>query len=793
MITPGQAIPGAGPGGILNVMILDTSECQAIQHFLTHFEQLPPCLGLRVLAFAPAGLEQAESLGDAFLKTFRRGRDLGMLVTHPPGLAPTAAAQQIIREWLAFEESQIPGVGVLHLHLEADGARRLSRIPPTIARDQALQLTRDWIPQARRRMEAPPRRGSLLVLASQQTLELAAMVATELPGFDHVLLVGDQTVAADNVGHRLDFSDPAATRFGTGIFVDTNQEITHLLDLIDLDARPSAIPALDAGRVVFYQVLIGACRRLTVLHLTRRLRAFQSDHIHLGGAGVYGLIRVLGAEYPYVRAKTIDLDEVPSLRDRNLLSLVTEEFDADGLDSELCYRNGQRYAPSLRLQPIPVGAAPLPRLSSGKGVYVITGGTSGLGLETARLFANRGGIKLVLLGLSPLPPKAEWRSCLNQAATPVPLAARLRHLIEIDERVDHLEIGAPSLDDRNAVEAYFAELTHRLGPVLGVIHCASERQAGEGSGFFNADLDAFGKMFATKAAALQWLSRAVETEALQFFTTFGPMSLLIPHLARGGIPGATTHGFIEAFNAAGNLRLQRKVYTLLAWPDWLCSGALARAEPTLIPTIVQAFERVGMRLLSRKEGMLLLTQALHSPGEALAGPAYGDYQTLASRLNEWHQVLHAPDTAPLPTEPRPADAVGIINLIEAWEALKRSGGHVSPRDIGEKISPEELEKLDQTLILRIHALVIGHPEPASKPESGRLMAPIRQTVMDVLKLKSLDPSKSFQSYGLDSITAMVLATRLEKVTQVPVEPQSLIQHCTLDRLSRFLEERQAGA
>jgi acyl carrier protein len=55
-----------------------------------------------------------------------------------------------------------------------------------------------------------------------------------------------------------------------------------------------------------------------------------------------------------------------------------------------------------------------------------------------------------------------------------------------------------------------------------------------------------------------------------------------------------------------------------------------------------------------------------------------------------------------------------------------------------------------------------------------------------LKLKSLSASRPFQDYGLDSISAMVLATRLEKKLKRELPPQWLIEFPTVDALSRHL-------
>jgi acyl carrier protein len=59
-------------------------------------------------------------------------------------------------------------------------------------------------------------------------------------------------------------------------------------------------------------------------------------------------------------------------------------------------------------------------------------------------------------------------------------------------------------------------------------------------------------------------------------------------------------------------------------------------------------------------------------------------------------------------------------------------------------------------------------------------------VMEVLKLKDIASDQPFQDYGLDSISAMVLATRLEKKLKRQVQPQWLIDFSTVESLSEYL-------
>ena len=99
-----------------------------------------------------------------------------------------------------------------------------------------------------------------------------------------------------------------------------------------------------------------------------------------------------------------------------------------GSDEDLvAYRSGRRWL--RRFEPLLVGAAQGDSLGLLRpdGVYLITGGLGGVGLELASAIAERIQARLVLVGRTALPPAAGGR-CTSQAR------ARVRSSIRIPSR-----------------------------------------------------------------------------------------------------------------------------------------------------------------------------------------------------------------------------------------------------------------------------------------------------------------------------------------------------------------------
>src|SRR3546814_5114097 len=126
---------------------------------------------------------------------------------------------------------------------------------------------------------------------------------------------------------------------------------------------------------------------------------------------------MLGAEYRHVDARLVDIDQAAYDDPRQLRRILLQEFEATLQETEICYREGQRLAPVLSAvdgEDGPGQQEASLRIDE-DAVYVVSGGTNGVGLEIAKRLAGKGCKKLVLMGITPLPPKAEWLHAVGRA------------------------------------------------------------------------------------------------------------------------------------------------------------------------------------------------------------------------------------------------------------------------------------------------------------------------------------------------------------------------------------------
>src|SRR5690606_5376225 len=206
-----------------------------------------------------------------------------------------------------------------------------------------------------------------------------------------------------------------------------------------------------------------------------------------------------------------------------LRRLLLAELDGALQETELCYRQGQRFAPLLSAVALDEGPTGETLEIAEDAVYVISGGTNGVGLEIARHLATRGCRKLVLMGITPLPPKERWTQALAEGEQSAYVHEKLRALLELDGQVEHLEVYSGSLAARDALRHYFVRIRATLGPIRGVVHAAAVYSDAETPGFATKGLERMRQVWEPKADGLENLHAVFKADPLDFFVTFASM------------------------------------------------------------------------------------------------------------------------------------------------------------------------------------------------------------------------------------------------------------------------------
>ena len=295
-------------------------------------------------------------------------------------------------------------------------------------------------------------------------------------------------------------------RPGVSLASDTNGvsgPLVHVVDCTQAGTEDVAAAARDAFAQVMraYQVISRHHRSreaALLVVVSGTADVIGQDAVHVGQAAAVGAARALTTESPELRCRVVDVD--PAARAGSRAQQVATEIRAlcvadtsrslrdwpeDG--SLVAWRNGRRRVREWTLADFTSAGSAW----KADGVYVITGGTRGLGLALALRLARAGVRGLVLVGRSP---------------------ASVASLSEISRHgADALSITA-DLSDPAEMRRVLRVATARFGVVHGVMHCAGV----PGGGLLDRKTPAeAAAVIDTKTGTLAALAEAISDRSLE--------------------------------------------------------------------------------------------------------------------------------------------------------------------------------------------------------------------------------------------------------------------------------------
>jgi acyl transferase domain-containing protein len=345
----------------------------------------------------------------------------------------------------------------------------------------------------------------------------------------------------------------------------------HVVECGMLDRRAGSTTEQARGSLDRLLVLVQAVSRL-VYRGPRSLIALVAgassvvghDAGGIADGAVVGLCRAVRTELPSLRCRVVDVDRAapPATIGGQLaieLSCLADDGPADGCDDLLvAWRNGRRWV--AEWSPVIMGAAEPPWRTGG--VYMITGGTRGLGLAVAKHVAAHRSVKLVLVGRTPLPPPEKWDTVLagsnpddDHVRTTI---TGVRDLETLGAEVDVL---IADLSDEVQATAVLADAAQRFGRLDGVIHCAGIPSTGL---IENTTVAAVRPVVDTKVSLLPALRTAIERHELDLVVLYSSAVTALGGI--GEVEYAAANACLEAFTDAHTDAGTRVL--AVAWGPW---------------------------------------------------------------------------------------------------------------------------------------------------------------------------------------------------------------------------------
>jgi acyl transferase domain-containing protein/acyl carrier protein len=340
-----------------------------------------------------------------------------------------------------------------------------------------------------------------------------------------------------------------------------------------------------------------------------------------------GPCRVIPAEQPALHCKSVDiaLSDLAPRRSAIVEALLAEAAQADGKDIAL--RRGHRWTRSfnsLYFSPHGDQRPELPSRLRQNGVYLITGGLGGIGLEIAAHLASKVGARLVLIG----------RSAPPDPAAPHPALARIA---AIEGTGGKVMTAAADVTDAAAMAAVVAQAIARFGAIHGVIHAAGVAGSGIMQLKSAAEVD---RVLAPKLAGALVLEDLFTGAGLDFFVVCSSIATVV------GEPGqaeyTSANAFLDAFVAARSDRPTR--YLAINWGFWSEVGMGVRELAKNPDLLARSAGHSAMTLpgLESRDGAQAFELALNS-AESQIAVTIGNF--------EWISRYGPPRPPPLGSRP----------------------------------------------------------------------------------------------------------------------------------------------
>lgn len=236
-------------------------------------------------------------------------------------------------------------------------------------------------------------------------------------------------------------------------------------------------------------------------------------------AAVLGLVKTAGKEFDQLTCRGVDVDPPTSAVSgeqvaARLFAEVTAELTADR-NEVVAYRGRKRWVPAFA----GVEAAErdgVPVLLAERGRYLITGGLGGLGLVLAEELARLVRARLVLVGRTGLPDRAQWPALLADGDETDPVIRRIHAVQAVEKAGGEVMVLAGDVTDEARMREIRAEAERVFGGIDGVFHLAAVAGGGMLETRPRAAAEA---VFGPKVTGAYVLDRVFEPDLLVFYSS----------------------------------------------------------------------------------------------------------------------------------------------------------------------------------------------------------------------------------------------------------------------------------
>ncbi|MCM3133479.1 SDR family NAD(P)-dependent oxidoreductase [Paenibacillus polysaccharolyticus] len=401
----------------------------------------------------------------------------------------------------------------------------------------------------------------------------------------------------------------------------------------------------------------------------------------------------------------------------------------------LAVRKGAVY--KAEFGPVDVHSLPEAEMSwQEDGVYLITGGLGGLGIEIADYLLSFGRLNLALLARTPLPERHSWDMLLKDEHIRASLKDKLLRLLDLEKRAGQIAYLTTDVADPLQLGQTLEQLRNQFGRIRGIIHAAGVGSTQHADEMTEQEFTA---MLAPKVAGTRLLDQLTVSDQPDFLVLFSSVATLF------GSAGQAAYAAANAYqDAYAPLRNRKGLRTItINWTTWKQVGMASRAGfdfDTLFKAISKEWAMARLFELMGKQSNGLLIGELNWNSSYL------------NMLTKYHFHLEA-------------------SIQRRMEKLAKKS---------DRVVQQATDTEDPPMI----------QVAAEKESNRRFTGEMERTIADIagqyLGIKEINVHDSFFELGADSIMIKQIFLRLDKIYPGQLIMTDLFEYPSVSRLTTYL-------
>ncbi len=289
----------------------------------------------------------------------------------------------------------------------------------------------------------------------------------------------------------------------------------------------------------------------------------DKSKINVSGYPVHLLSRLISTEIKNITARSIDLNGLEASKEVIEDVIFNYSLTKNGF-SELAYRNGKAYIRILGKNALQKPKI-LHSVWKDGGVYVITGGATGIGAEIGLHIAKKVKATVILIGRTKLPEKSEFKAYLEQGDQKS-VVEKIQNIIKIEEAGAQVEYYNGDISDELKTIEILDNISKKFGHITGILHCAGAKRDAIITAKSFKD---FQYAIAGKVTGISNIKKAIAGKSVDFVAAFSSIAALY------GTPGqsdySSANALMDAFinDWSGNTET---FVTSINWTLWDGAG-----------------------------------------------------------------------------------------------------------------------------------------------------------------------------------------------------------------------------